>query len=243
MTVTIHFHGASGTVTGSCYRVVHPKGQFLIDCGMFQGNKTVRDLNYKPLPFDAKTIDFVLLTHAHYDHSINWVLFPKARIHIGQVEMDWALPLWGDPVLPELYVRALAESPRLALIADGDTVLPGIQAIRAPGHTPGCLVFRLDGERRRVVFSGDAAKNRAELVSRTADMTMDEDASQTSIEMIWRLWRERPDTLLIPGHDLPMLLEDGVPTYVGERRAGVAAWFDDDLNRTTLFDFTRGSNL
>ena len=54
MTVTLHFHGAAGTVTGSCYRVVHPKGQFLVDCGMFQGNKTVRDLNYKPLPFDPQ---------------------------------------------------------------------------------------------------------------------------------------------------------------------------------------------
>src|SRR5690349_8480756 len=69
MTVTLHFHGASGTVTGSCYRVVHPKGQFLVDCGMFQGNKTVRDLNYKPFPFDPKAIDFLLLTHAHIDHA------------------------------------------------------------------------------------------------------------------------------------------------------------------------------
>ena len=69
MTVTIHFHGASGTVTGSCYRIVHPKGQFLVDCGLFQGNKTVRDLNYKPLPFDARTVDFLLLTHAHIDHA------------------------------------------------------------------------------------------------------------------------------------------------------------------------------
>ena len=69
MTVTLHFHGAAGTVTGSCYRIVHPGGQFLVDCGMFQGNKTVRDLNYKPLPFDPKKIDFVLLTHAHIDHA------------------------------------------------------------------------------------------------------------------------------------------------------------------------------
>lgn len=68
MTVTLNFHGAAGTVTGSCYRVVHPKGQFLVDCGLFQGNKTVRDLNYKPLPFDPGKIDFVLLTHAHIDH-------------------------------------------------------------------------------------------------------------------------------------------------------------------------------
>jgi metallo-beta-lactamase family protein len=69
MTVTLHFHGAAGTVTGSCYRVVHAKGQFLVDCGLFQGNKTVRDLNLKPLPFDAKAIDFLLLTHAHIDHA------------------------------------------------------------------------------------------------------------------------------------------------------------------------------
>jgi metallo-beta-lactamase family protein len=69
MTVTLNFHGAAGTVTGSCYRVVHPGGQFLVDCGLFQGNKTVRDLNYKPMPFDAKKIDYVLLTHAHIDHA------------------------------------------------------------------------------------------------------------------------------------------------------------------------------
>ncbi len=68
MTVTIHFHGASGTVTGSCYRVVHPGGQFLVDCGMFQGNKSVRDLNYKPFPFEPRGIEFLLLTHGHIDH-------------------------------------------------------------------------------------------------------------------------------------------------------------------------------
>lgn len=69
MTVTLNFHGAAGTVTGSCYRIVHPKGQFLVDCGLFQGNRSVRELNLKPLPFDPRRIDFVLLTHAHIDHA------------------------------------------------------------------------------------------------------------------------------------------------------------------------------
>jgi metallo-beta-lactamase family protein len=68
MSVTLSFHGAAGTVTGSCYRVRHPQGQFLVDCGLFQGNKSVRDLNLKPLPFDLAGIDFLLLTHAHIDH-------------------------------------------------------------------------------------------------------------------------------------------------------------------------------
>ena len=69
MSVTLSFHGAAGTVTGSCYRIVHPGGQFLVDCGLFQGNKSVRDLNLKPLPFALPAIDFLLLTNAHIDHA------------------------------------------------------------------------------------------------------------------------------------------------------------------------------
>ena len=88
MTVTIHFHGASGTVTGSCYRVVHPAGQFLVDCGMFQGNKSVRDLNYKPFPFDPRGIDFLLLTHAHIDHC---GLLPKLTAN------GYRKPIWCTP--------------------------------------------------------------------------------------------------------------------------------------------------
>ena len=86
MTVTLYFHGAAGTVTGSCYRVVHPGGQFLVDCGMFQGNKTVRDLNYKPLPFDPARIDYLLLTHAHIDHA--GVLHKLTRL--GYRKRIWA---------------------------------------------------------------------------------------------------------------------------------------------------------
>lgn len=85
MTVTLHFHGASGTVTGSCYRVVHPGGQFLVDCGLFQGNKSVRDLNLKPTPFDPRAIDFLLLTHAHIDHA---GLLPKLY------REGWRGPMW-----------------------------------------------------------------------------------------------------------------------------------------------------
>lgn len=85
MTVTLHFHGAAGTVTGSCYRVVHPNGQFLVDCGLFQGNKSVRDLNLKPTPFDPKAIDFLLLTHAHIDHA---GLLPKLYAQ------HWRGPMW-----------------------------------------------------------------------------------------------------------------------------------------------------
>lgn len=69
MTVSLNFCGAAGTVTGSCYLVHHPAGRFLVDCGLFQGSKTLRELNYGSFPFDPAKIDFVLLTHAHIDHS------------------------------------------------------------------------------------------------------------------------------------------------------------------------------
>jgi metallo-beta-lactamase family protein len=69
MTPTLTFHGAAGCVTGFCARLVTGGATVLIDCGMFQGSKTLKALNYEPFPFDARGIDAVLLTHAHIDHS------------------------------------------------------------------------------------------------------------------------------------------------------------------------------
>ncbi|MEI2386262.1 MBL fold metallo-hydrolase [Breoghania sp. JC706] len=69
MSLTMRFCGAAGTVTGSCYWLTTSQASFLVDCGMFQGNKTLQALNYEPFPFEAAEIDFVLQTHAHIDHS------------------------------------------------------------------------------------------------------------------------------------------------------------------------------
>ncbi len=69
MGLKIRFCGAAGTVTGSCYWVRTDTRQFLVDCGMFQGPKTVKELNYGDFPFDPSALDFILLTHAHIDHS------------------------------------------------------------------------------------------------------------------------------------------------------------------------------
>jgi len=66
---TLTFCGAAGTVTGSCSLIENGDLRFLIDCGLYQGNKSVRELNRQPFPFDPGAVDFLILTHAHIDHS------------------------------------------------------------------------------------------------------------------------------------------------------------------------------
>lgn len=69
MSVTVQFCGAAHTVTGSCFYFQSKAGNLLVDCGLFQGPKTVKALNYSAFPFRPSDIDAVLLTHAHIDHS------------------------------------------------------------------------------------------------------------------------------------------------------------------------------
>jgi metallo-beta-lactamase family protein len=63
------FLGAAGEVTGSCALVETGTLRFLVDCGMFQGASEARLKNHAPFPFDPRALDFVLITHAHIDHS------------------------------------------------------------------------------------------------------------------------------------------------------------------------------
>ena len=63
------FLGAAGTVTGSKTLVTYESRQLLVDCGLFQGYKNLRSMNWEDFPFDPKQLDAVVLTHAHLDHS------------------------------------------------------------------------------------------------------------------------------------------------------------------------------
>ena len=65
----ITFLGGAGEVTGSCYLIETSEIRFLVDCGMFQGGREADHKNRTAINFDPERIDFVLLTHAHIDHS------------------------------------------------------------------------------------------------------------------------------------------------------------------------------
>ncbi|BDG75227.1 MBL fold metallo-hydrolase [Roseomonas fluvialis] len=179
----------------------------------------------------------LLISHSHHDHSVNWPMFRQARIWIGRVELAWALGVpWGETSVPEHTIEALSRWPTLQLMDDGDEVLPGIVARLAPGHTPGHLIFVMTGDRQDCVLLQDAVKNRVELTTRRTDMTYDPAVSRATIDMVWEICRERPGCLLIPGHDLPMVVENGVPRPIGTQQAGIRAWFGGSLDETTRYD-------
>ena len=128
------FLGAAKTVTGSCFLIETRKSRILVDCGLFQGRSTEEAMNEQPLPVKPSTIDYVLLTHAHIDHSgrIPWlytngfkgeVIAVKAAVdlcrlmlpdsgHIHEFEAEWKnrkrMRAGREPVKP-LYTLAEAQ--------------------------------------------------------------------------------------------------------------------------------------
>jgi N-acyl homoserine lactone hydrolase len=175
----------------------------------------------------------VLITHLHYDHAENWPCFPNALVHAPGAELDYALAQpEGAPLWSEFSLRALAASPRLRRIGEGPLALPGVHCFEAPGHSPHHLVFVLEGA-PPTIFSADVAKNRAELATGQADMSMDAAVHAGSIARLLAEWRARPGAVLMPGHDLPMVIRDGAVVALGEQRNAIEAWLGGTLAEVT----------
>lgn len=78
---TLTFWGAAGTVTGSKYLIENNNRRVLVDCGLFQGPRLLRERNWEEAPFAASSVDAVLLTHAHIDHTGYLPRFVKQGFH------------------------------------------------------------------------------------------------------------------------------------------------------------------
>lgn len=101
---TITFHGAAHTVTGSCMEFAFGGNSILVDCGMYQGSRTLEALNTGNFAFDPKKIAAVVLTHAHIDHS---GLLPKL------VARGYKGPIYCTQPTADLLEYMLADSGRI----------------------------------------------------------------------------------------------------------------------------------
>jgi metallo-beta-lactamase family protein len=184
----LQFLGATDTVTGSKTLVQHPRGNVLVDCGLFQGYKQLRLRNWAALPVPASSIASVVLTHAHLDHS-GWLpvlvrqgfrgtvyCTPATRdlcrillldaAHLQEEEAEYANRHDFSRHRPalSLFTRedALAALQRFHTVAFGVgfSPAPGLQAEFTPaGHLLGSAFVRLeDDEHRSILFSGDIGR-------------------------------------------------------------------------------------
>ena len=172
----VTFLGAARTVTGSCYLLEASGKKILVDCGMFQGSKSVKDFNEKPFAFNPGEIDAMVLTHAHVDHSgliprlvkegfkgrvhctkstqqLCTILLPDSA-HIQESDAEYAnrkgLRAGKSQVLPLFTVDdayTALQSFYVHNFEEPFEVVPGITAkLRVAGHILGSAVVRLEIE-------------------------------------------------------------------------------------------------
>lgn len=146
---------------------------------------------------DANEIDMLILSHFHYDHVYNYDYFPNARIIMHQVEADWVASNPGNYAIPPHFYEAIKQTGRLELVQKDEEIVPGIETLLVPGHTPGgmALVLR-DPNMPVTVVAGDAVKNMAELADGKVPKAWDAAATARSIKKI----RDIAE-VVIPGHD------------------------------------------
>jgi metallo-beta-lactamase family protein len=187
MSVTLSFLGGAGTVTGSKFLLQHDRHSLLVDCGLFQGFKALRLKNWAPFPVEPRTVDSIVLTHAHLDHSgylpvmvkrgfrgrvfctrstgeLCAVLLPDAG-HLQEKDADYANRhkfSKHKPALP-LYTEddAWTALDQLTPVAFGaEQALPGGARLRfrRMGHILGAASAQIDWGGTTVVFSGDIGR-------------------------------------------------------------------------------------
>jgi metallo-beta-lactamase family protein len=183
----ITFHGATDTVTGSRYMIESGGARVLVDCGLFQGPKKLRERNWRSPGFDPSSIDAVLLTHAHIDHSGYLPRLRKdgfrGRVYCTEGTRDLLRILLPDsghlqeeearlanrygyarhaPALP-LYTRAEAEAclASLAPVAFHEEFSPAVGIVASftrAGHIVGSGCIRLKIGPRSITFTGDVGR-------------------------------------------------------------------------------------
>ena len=179
--------GGAGTVTGSKHLLIHGDTRLLVDCGLFQGLKNLRELNWQRLAVEPRDIDAVVLTHAHLDHCgylprllldgfggnifattasrdvAELILLDSAWIQ--EKDAEFANRKGFSKHKPALPLYRVPDAERtLAQFIDvplhRETALPGHAklVLRRAGHILGAATAQIDLGGKRIVFSGDLGR-------------------------------------------------------------------------------------
>jgi glyoxylase-like metal-dependent hydrolase (beta-lactamase superfamily II) len=202
MKVDVLFQGFPGRMTrgymswSSIVYVEHAGHKILFDTGgMGERNELPKRFAEHGLKIDD--IDILVLSHFHHDHVMNFDYFRNARILLHEKEAEWVLSNPDDWPTPKYLFPALQATGRLELISKDEEILPGIQTLLSPGHTPGCMSLVLrDKDMPTTVLAADAVKNITELATGQVGMSLNNAASAETIRKI----REIAE-IVIPGHD------------------------------------------
>ncbi len=228
------YHGGLGWSTVPLLR-----GQdevILIDAGSYAYREPLLE-RLGRLGLGREDVTSVVLTHCHWDHICNYPLFPKAKIFVPDEDLEWAL---GQPVgtwhIPEFHVEKLGGDPRVVRIRDGDEFLPGLRAMATPGHTPGHLSYVARGERDSLIFTGDAVKNQAELMTEKVDMTLDLAESRASIRRVRKLAAADPANVIVCGHDRLLSLDEDTLVQRADLQAAISARLSPKFEEETVID-------
>jgi len=202
MKIDVLFRGFPGRMTrgymgwSSIVHVEHAGHKLLFDTGGM-GERPELPKRFAEHGLSIKDIDILVLSHFHHDHVMNFDYFDKARILLHEKEAAWVLSNPDDWPTPKYLFPALQNTGRLELIRKDEEILPGIQTLLSPGHTPGCMSLVLrDQNMPTTVLAGDAVKNMTELATGQVGMSLDNAASARSIRRIREIAQ-----IVIPGHD------------------------------------------
>jgi metallo-beta-lactamase family protein len=185
--LTLTSLGGAGTVTGSKHMLELDGGRILVDCGLFQGLKNLRELNWAGFPVDPASIDAVVLTHAHLDHCgylpklvrdgfrgpiVSTAatrdvaeLILKDSGHLQEKDAEYANSKGFSKHTPALPLYGIRDAERaMEFFKPVDlhepTSLPGGGSLilRRAGHILGAATAQIDWGGRRIIFSGDLGR-------------------------------------------------------------------------------------
>jgi len=171
----LSFYGGAGMVTGVNYLLECGKTKILIDCGLFQGSRTLEEKNFQPFLFNPREIDFVLITHAHLDHIgrlpklieegfQGFVFATEPTVDLAYLMLKDSCKILSQkanregviPLVSDYWVEKIMSRFKKVTYGEKIKLKKGVSVcFKNAGHVLGSAFIEIESEGKKIVFSGD----------------------------------------------------------------------------------------